>query len=268
MTATEIPAPQRVEFDPAVAQRLTAVYMTPDVIEQRRQTLAALALRPGERVVDIGGAPGYLALDMALLVGTDGSVSVVDSSESMLQAARDACAQNASIDIRLGDAQALPFSDAEFDVAVSTQVLEFVPDVDGALAEVNRVLKPSGRLLVLDTDVDTIVWSSSDAELTRRLLIAWEQRHTDAHLPRTLLSRLRRAGFGIDGVTVIPVVNTAYDATQLSFHLSKQIAQQAEKSGAVTSDEAQTWLHDLEERGRTGGYFFSLNRHVFTAHRP
>jgi arsenite methyltransferase len=266
MAPTQTSSPRRVEFGSALAQRLAAAYMTSDVIEQRRQTLAALALQPDERIIDIGGAPGYLALDMAAVVGSGGSVSVVDNSESMLEAAREICAGKPVVEVRWGDAQALPYADEEFDVAVATQVLEFVPDVDGALREARRVLKPGGRALVLDTDIDSVIWSSSDAALTVKVIGAWERHHTDAHLPRSLLGRLRRSGFIVDSVTVIPIVNTSYDETTLSFHLSRQIAEQAKKSEAVAPEDTQRWLADLEQRGHSANYFFSLNRYVFTAH--
>jgi arsenite methyltransferase len=56
-----------------------------------------------------------------------------------------------------GDALAMPFPDASFDAAASTQVYEYVEDMAAALAEARRVLRPGGRLLVLDTDWDSIV---------------------------------------------------------------------------------------------------------------
>jgi SAM-dependent methyltransferase len=268
MSPAESPTIQAPEFDAALAKRLTAVYSTPDVVEQRRQTLTVLALEPGERVIDIGGAPGYLARDIAPLVGTDGHVIVVDNSDSMLQAARETCAGEPSIDVMKGDASHLPAEDAEFDVAVATQVFEFVPDVDAALAEAFRVLRPGGRIVVLDTDSDSIVWASSDAALTTELLSAWDQRHADPHLPRSLSIRLQRAGFEIDRIAVIPIVNTTYDPATLSFHLSKQIAEHAVKASAVSAEHAERWLTDLTERQLSGLYFFSLNRYVFSAHRP
>ena len=56
---------------------------------------------------------------------------------------------------------------------VTTQVLEYVPDVAGALAEMRRVLRPGGRLLVLDTDWDSLVWHAPDEELMARVLTTW-----------------------------------------------------------------------------------------------
>jgi hypothetical protein len=56
------------------------------------------------------------------------------------------------------------------------------------------VLRPGGRVLVLDTDWDSIVWRSSDEERMARVLAAWEQHLVDPHLPRTLRGSLERAG--------------------------------------------------------------------------
>jgi SAM-dependent methyltransferase len=257
-----------MEFNASLAARLTAVYATPDVVEQRKQTLVALGLRSGEHVIDIGGAPGYLALDMAPHVGGDGRVVVVDVNKSMVEAARGISGDIPSIEIQAGDAQHLPFADGAFDVAVATQVFEFVADAAAAVAEAYRVLRPGGRIVVLDTDSESIVWASSDAELTTRLLAAWDRHHADPHLPRTLSRRLAEAGFAIDAVSVFPILNTAYDPTSLSYHLSKQMADHAVKTASASTSDAARWLDDFEERSRDGSYFFSLNRYVFAAHRP
>ena len=138
-----------IEFDEEMAQRVEAVYRTPDVVEQRRATRAVLALQPGERVLDIGSGPGFLAAEMAAEVGPDGRVHGIDPSASML-----ACAarRDAPVEYGSGDALALPFPDERFDVAVCTQVYEYVEDIAAALVEARRVLRPGGRLLVVDTD--------------------------------------------------------------------------------------------------------------------
>ena len=62
-----------LQFDEEAARRLEAIYTTPDVVEQRREVLAALGLRPGEAVIDIGSGPGLLAAEMAVEVGRDGA---------------------------------------------------------------------------------------------------------------------------------------------------------------------------------------------------
>ena len=168
-------------FDEEASRRSEATYMTADVVEQRRAVRAALALRRGEKVLDIGAGPGLLAHEMAAEVGAEGSVDGIDPSESMLVLARRRRPPDGAAETRLvaGDACALPFPDASFDAAVATQVYEYVQDMPAALAEAFRVLRPGGRLLVLDTDWGSIVWHSGDAERTRRVLAAWDEHLVD-----------------------------------------------------------------------------------------
>ena len=63
-----------LQFDEEISRKVESLYMTPDVVAQRRQVLKALALREGERILDIGSGPGLLAYDMAASVGRNGRV--------------------------------------------------------------------------------------------------------------------------------------------------------------------------------------------------
>src|SRR5215211_7876195 len=132
-------------FDQDASRKLEATCQTPDVIAQRAATLQALALRAGERVVDVGSGPGLLAAEMAAQVGPAGRVVGLDLSDPMLALSRQRRGDLASgkcLRFLKADAARLPFADSMFDVAVSTQVYEYVADVAAALAEVSRVLRP------------------------------------------------------------------------------------------------------------------------------
>ena len=134
-------------FGGAAARKLEAAYLTPDVVEQRRATLQALALRPGERVLDVGSGPGLLSADMAEVVGLAGHVIGIDVSDAMLALGQRRCAnigETGRLSFIKADATALPFPDAAFDAAVSIQVYEYVADLPNALAELYRVLRPGG----------------------------------------------------------------------------------------------------------------------------
>lgn len=162
-----------------------------------------------------------------------------------------------------GQATALPFGDASFDVVTSTQVYEYVPDVPAALAEARRVLRRGGRLLILDTDWDSIVWHSSDPERMRRVLSAWDEHLTDPHLPRRMLALLHSAGFRLTEASTIPLLNIGYRADTYSAGLIDFIVAFAPGRRGVTAEEVQAWADDL--RSLNDAYFLSLNRYLFVS---
>ena len=257
-------------FDAAASSKLEAVYQTPDVVAQRHATLQALALRPGERVLDVGAGPGFLVAEMAQQVGPNGHVTGLDISDSMVALARQRCAQGpiaSRTAIVKGDAAALPFPSGSFDVGVSTQVYEYVPDISTALAELHRVLRPGGRALILDTDWDSMVWHAHDQARMQRVLTAWKERFADPHLPRTLAPRLGDLGFKVRSREVLVLFNPVYDPDTYSLTNGRIMADFVVGRQGITRDEVEAWTRDLEQLGQEGDYFFSLNRYLFIADR-
>jgi arsenite methyltransferase len=265
-----------LRFDADDSRRIEAVYLTPDVVEQRREVLRVLAPVAGERVLDIGSGPGLLAGDLAAAVGPSGRVCGVDLSADMLALARarDLPAGCAPVEYLMAGAQGLPYPQDTFDLAVSTQVLEYVPDVAAALAEIYRVLRPGGRLLVLDTDWDSIVWHARDAARMRRVLAAWDQHLVDPYLPRTITGGLRGAGFTVPAPRVLPLLNVgpsavaAGDAGPATYSagLLNVVAAFVVGRDGLTAADVAAWTADLRSLGPD--YFFSLNRYLFMAEKP
>ena len=256
-----------IEFDDAESRRVEAAYRTADVVEQRRLMLEALRLAPGESVLDVGSGPGLLAAEMAAGLGPMGAVHGLEPSESMraLARARELADDAAPMAFVSGDAAALPFEDASFDVVVSTQVYEYVADLPPALTEAHRVLRPKGCLAVLDTDWASIVWRSSDDARMRRLLVAWDEHLAHPHLPQSLTPLLRDAGFRVTERTTIPLLNAGWDPDTYSRHLIGFISAFVPGREGITEDEVAAWAHDLVDQGPD--YFFSLNRYLFIAER-
>jgi SAM-dependent methyltransferase len=254
-----------LQFDEATSRRIEATYGTPDVVEQRRIVRAALGLQPGQDVLDIGSGPGFLASEMAEAVGPGGSVRGIDPSDAMLSLARRRRPATGAALVEFGPGQAtgIPFPDRTFDVVTSTQVYEYVEDIRAALAEAYRVLRPNGRLLVLDTDWDSVVWRSSDADRMRRVLAVWDEHLADPHLPRRLTGLLTEAGFTVTHRSAIPLFNAGYDPRTFSAGLIGFIMAFVPGRSGVTAADANAWAEDLTGLG--ADYFFSLNRYLFLA---
>jgi arsenite methyltransferase len=257
-------------FDDQTSRRLEVVYHTPDIVNQRRRTLSRLAPAPGERILDIGCGPGLLVAEMAKAVGPAGHVTGIDIADAMIALSAQRFTDSPLVDrmtFLKADATALPFADETFDAAVSVQVYEYVEDVEIAICELHRVLKPGGRTVILDTDWDSMVWHAADRQRMQRVLEAWVARFAHPTLPRRLSQLLRRAGFAIEHRDVLVLFNPEYDQNSYSVAHLPIMADFAVEHGGMNRSEADAWQQDLANLGNQGLYFFSLNRYEFVAKR-
>lgn len=256
-----------IDFDGDAAKSIERVYQTPDVVGQRVKVLTELSLRQGESVLDIGVGPGLLAYDMALTVGESGHVAGIDIADAMIAMTAARCEGLAQTTFKAGEATALPFDDASFDAVVSTQVYEYVPDMDKAAAEAFRVLKPGGRLVVIDTAWDSLVVETSDRALTQRVCEVWDEHLAHPNLPASLGPILRGAGFDMARVDTFPMFSPHYHTHSYAAGMIRMIANFVSGRSGISEDEAKAWLDDLLARGDRGDFFFSLNRYLFSAIR-
>lgn len=149
----------------------------------KRQAIELCALQPSQRVLDVATGTGDLAFVEAAAVGPEGEVVAVDSCAAMLDVARGR--QRGAVDFREGDAMDLQFPDASFDVVTISFGLRNVADRGQALREFRRVLRPGGRLMVLDFSTPTSKTLRAVHDLLYFVLMpkvgwafAW---HRDAH---------------------------------------------------------------------------------------
>jgi len=121
-------------------------YQVPSVFEPLAQLfLQRIVLRPGQRVLDIACGTGIVARHAASILGPQGSIVGIDLNSKMLDLAREnAPTSGAPMEWTEGDATSLPCPDADFDVVLCQQGLQFFPNKIGALQEMHRVLKPGG----------------------------------------------------------------------------------------------------------------------------
>jgi SAM-dependent methyltransferase len=245
-------------FGAREAARLETIYASPSIVAQRARMRAALGARRGERGLDIGCGPAFLACELGHEVGPTGRIVGLDESPEMVDAARARIARESledRVEVRQGDAGRLDFPDASFDFATVVQVYLYVADVEGALAEAARVLRPGGRLAVVDTDWDSCVWLTADRE---------------RHLPPRLPGLLARAGLRLGHAEAIPLLELGGGPGSFSGGLIVPTADLAVRHG-MPREEAENWKGDLLARARAdegGEYFFSLTRFLFVASKP
>ena len=118
--------------------------------------LGFLDLQPGETVLDLGSGPGLDALLAARQVGPDGHVIGVDMTPAMLERARANAAKIgvSHVEFREGRLEDLPVESGSIDAVTSNCVINLVPDKRSVFAEIARVLRPGGRVVISDIVLD------------------------------------------------------------------------------------------------------------------
>ena len=119
----------------------------------KRLTIEQSGARAGMKVLDIAGGTGDLTQKFSRIVGPDGKVVLADINESMLKVGRDKLLDSGAagnIEYVQANAECLPFADNTFDILTIAFGLRNVTDKDAALRSMQRVLKPGGKLMVLE----------------------------------------------------------------------------------------------------------------------
>jgi arsenite methyltransferase len=120
-------------------------------------------IEPNQVVLDLGCGAGTDLLIAAQMVGSDGRAIGIDMTPTMLARARESADEMglANVELHQGLIESLPLPDESIDVVISNGVIDLVPDKDAVFAEIDRVLRPGGRLQVADVVIHTEV--SEDA---------------------------------------------------------------------------------------------------------
>ena len=253
-----------LEFTKEAARQLEALYLTSDVIAQRSETLRQLQLSEGEHIIDIGCGPGFLCESMAEVVGETGRVVGIDISADLVRLA-DRRNTRDWLSYRVSDALAVEEPNASYDVAVCTQVAEYISDVAKVISEAYRLLKPGGRAVFVATDWDGLIWHSDDPARMATVMNSWAAHCAHPQLPRSLSEHLRNSDFKLNGVSAFPILNLEWGNDTYSKGLSKLIHSFVEDRGDVAVDVLANWTEEHLHLSAKGRYFFCSNRFIFCA---
>ena len=246
------------------AEELEKSYQLPEIVRQRQHTLNKLSVKPGEKILDVGCGVGFLAYEIALLTGDSGKVFGIDKNPDMISHANNRCKTLRNTEFSEANADDLPFQEESFDAACCTQVLLYLNDIDQVLSGIKRILKPTGRIIIVETDWRGIVINSDYNSITRKIFSAWDATVPSPNLPVRLGPLLVNNGFRNIDVEPIPILNTEYTPSHFSHGMMNWITRNALKKGFIKKEQSQKWLDDLEEKGESGNYFFCVNRFLFS----
>jgi len=253
-----------------LAARLEKRGAASDEVATRVKYLDLLRVGPGQLALEVGCGTGVVLRDLARRVAPDGRAVGLDPSQHLLNLARELAQQSglaSLIELHTGDARALPFADEEFDVALAVTTLSHVPEGERAIPELARVVRPGGRVGVLDRDDDTFFVSHPDRALTRRVIAAGaDNAMMDAWLGRRLPRLLAQAGL-VD-VSVRAFAGVEQDPAGFYAASLRGRAEIAARAGAISRDELARWLDQLDDEAAAGGFVVGLTQLFAWGTRP
>jgi ubiquinone/menaquinone biosynthesis C-methylase UbiE len=224
---------------------------------QYRAVFDALGVGEGGRVLDVGCGTGGGVRALATRFPDVGKVVGIDKSETMVaeaQARTDAGAC-ARVEFRVADAHDLPFPDASFDAAYSLRVFEIIGEPRRVLAEMVRVLRPGGRVVVNGPDVDAWTIDAADRDVTRKVLHHACDHETNGWVGRQLPAWCKELGLADIHVAPVGICVTKFEP--LYDLCLRAFAASATDAGVVTPEEVAGWVEDMKGRDRRGQFFSS-----------
>ncbi len=247
------------------ADYLRKISAESEITRYKRAALAKLELKPGEHVLDVGCGLAQDTAVLAQLVGPGGRAVGFDASETLLAQAR---AQHPQLELVRGDIASLPFPDASFDVVRTDRVLIHVVDPAAAMAEMARVLKPGGRLVLTEGDWGALEIDAEDRRVTRRIMdFACDHAFKQGWVGRALPRLARRAGLMVLDVEGVTLVFNDFAAAN-ALWLLDQAALGAAAAGQITEAEARAWLDDLATKSAAGEFACFLTGFGIRARKP
>lgn len=232
----------------------------------KEQTYALMNIKPGDRVLDVGCGPGVDLPALSTLVGPTGEVVGVENDPSMYPILYKV-AQNVQNTVHVeADAHELPFESGHFDSCRADRVLQHVKNPAKVVAEMYRVTKPTGKVVVLGADVESFSVSGSGDGLERVLSDFVRLRGCESpHAMKTLPETFYEVGFkNVKWKTISHEGNGSYGPESFLYHIEDELVD----IGVWSQNELARW-REYRHRATQGNYFYlSMNFVMLSGQKP
>jgi ubiquinone/menaquinone biosynthesis C-methylase UbiE len=237
--------------------------------QRRLHRFEQLWLQPCAVALDAGSGMGDVAVMLAGLVGPDGRAVGIDRSAQLVDRARQRTQDVANVEHRVGDLASLPFDDGTFDAAYCERAFIHLDNPEAAMLELHRVLRPGGRLVIVDADASRSAIDADDAELAELLTARLDRSMANFRSGRRLRSQAVLAGFvdvEVEAETRLVTDLHAYQAIALRPMTSRLADLVAD--GIIDRERAHAFLADQDARAAQGRFQVTIVNYVLASARP
>ena len=240
----------------------------PLVQQLKRRMLDVCPVGAGDQVLDVGCGLGHEARRLAERVGPQGRVAGIDASPAMIADRRRAAGLTLPVTFDVGDARQVAFPDCAFDLCRAERVLCYVDRPQDALAEMARLTRPGGSVLVFDFDSDLTMVDAPDPALARKIAEVLDAAVPRPWIGRQLFGLFQRAG--LRDVRVTPHALCLPGAAGFAFYqrLNRGTIDRARQAGQVTASEVAAWWAALEQAAEADTFFSASLGFIASGHKP